>query len=246
MKLAHDITLFADNQVRYTNYIGGTDIPTFLSTYNDHEVTPLLRGDDERSSAQVNPCYIDGRLTHLRSEATFWQEQGHYVFEYNYYIQPTDCPATHTIARGTPIETHAMRTLRGQYANIFFIGQNGGFDDAADLINQLQAMIDYADSPRYLVISYHKTNRVTPTIARMQDMEDSLHTAFGPHFINLRQYMTTQALRDAHLTPTPADADSIAHGQVPPQLLTDGTHFTPTGYQLIAGKVKEKFEEMGW
>ena len=126
--------------------------------------------------------------------------------------------ATDTLKEGSIVNTYAMKNLRNKYANIFFIGQNGGFENTADLIRQLKAMIAYSKSKRYIVISFHKPNGVMKTISRMNEMEDSLHQYFGKHYINLRQYMVTKGLSDANLEPTQEDRDSIAKGQVPPQL----------------------------
>lgn len=80
------------------------------------------------------------------------------------------------------------------------------------------------------------------TIPRMKEMEDSLCQSFGKHYINLREYMVTNGLADA----TQKDKDSIAKGQVPPQLMIDGTHFTTLGYKEIATLVYLKMKELGY
>ena len=77
-------------------------------------------------------------------------------------------------------------------------------------------------------------------------MEDSLHNEFGRHYINLRKYMVAKGIQAAGLKPTEIDNDSISHGQVPPQLLKDGVHFTSKGYELIAKLVQKKFTELGY
>ena len=80
----------------------------------------------------------------------------------------------------------------------------------------------------------------------MKEMEDSLFQSFGKHYINLREYMVTNGLADAGLVPTQKDKDSIAKGQVPPQLMIDGTHFTTLGYKEIATLVYLKMKELGY
>ena len=80
----------------------------------------------------------------------------------------------------------------------------------------------------------------------MKEMEDSLQQTFNKHFINLRGYLVKSGLADGGLTPTQEDKDSIAKGQVPPQLLTDGTHFTSVGYNEIATLVYNKMQELGY
>ncbi len=248
MKLAHDVIIFKSDETMYETFIGNNDINAFISTYNNKPVTPLLQCDwDKDSPAQINPCTISGKLFSLSSQAKFWKENDKYKFKYNYFITPEDkWETTDTIKAGSIVNTYAMKNLRGKYANVFFIGQNGGFEDTADLIKQLRAMISYSKSNRYIVLSFHTPNKQINSIIRMKEMEDSLQQAFGKHYINLREYMVKNGLADADLTPTKADKESIANGHVPTQLMTDGTHFTTVGYKEIATLVVQKMKELGY
>ena len=190
---------------------------------------------------------INGNSFILSSESKIWREEGKFKSEYNYFIRPNENRnSTDTIKKGSVVITNAMENLRNKYANVLFVGQNGGFDDVADLIKQLKAMIVYSNSKRYIVISFHRTNTSINSISRMKEMEDSLQHSFGKHFINLRAYLVKSGLEDAGLKPTQEDRDSIAKGQVPPQLMTDGCHFTSVGYKEIAALVFNKMKELGY
>lgn len=248
MKLAHDVTVYRSSEEKYDNFIGNGDVAGFVSSYNGKKVTPLLQlGYDTDSPAQMNPCTIDGKRFTISSESKHWKENGRFVFEYNYFISPQEeTDSSYTLKAGSTVTTYAMEHLRGKYANVFFIGQNGGFADAADLTRQLKDMIRYSRSGRFVVVSFHKPNETMPTIARMKEMEDSLHMAFGNHYINLRDSLVRSGLQHAGLTPTSTDRDSIRHGQVPPQLLTDDVHFTAKGYKEIARLVNGKFKQLGY
>ncbi|MBP3850239.1 MAG: hypothetical protein J6E43_05430 [Prevotella sp.] len=107
-------------------------------------------------------------------------------------------------------------------------------------------MIEYSKSKRYIVISFHKPNEVMNTISRMKEMEDSLSRSFGKHYINLREFMINHGLADAGLKPTQEDRDSMTKGQVPPQMMTDGCHFTSKGYEEVAKLVFDKIKELGY
>lgn len=248
MTLAHDVTLYRDENKNYDMFVGNRDVTAFYSSYNGKPVTPLLQlGWNEEAPAKMNPCYIDGQEYAFSSDSHFWKENGKYVFEYNYYIESKKkIIETKILKKGTAVETYAMRHLRNAYANIFFMGQNGGFKDVADLITQYKAMIDYSRCDKYIIVGFHKPNMCIPTIARMKEMEDSLLQAFGNHYINLREYMVTNGLKDAALTPTDVDNDSISKGQVPPQLIPDGCHFTSSGYRLLAELVRKRMVELGY
>ena len=194
----------------------------------------------------MNPVSIDGKTITLESQAKFWQNPNKkFEFEYNYFLTPKQAVAkTDTLRKGSVIQTQAMRELRGAWCNVFFIGQNGGFKDAADLVKQVKAMIAYSRCKNYVVVSFHKPNNVMPTAERMAGMEDTLQHAFGSRFINLRRHMLTKGLAEAGMTPTQEDKDSIKHGNVPPQLMVDRCHFTKEGYRIIARLVEQKVRGM--
>ncbi len=248
MKLAHDIILFNSNKSKFTKFIGNSDLVAFESTFNNQKVTPLLQGGwDETGSSYFNPCIINGKSFTIKSESLFWVEDGKFQFEYNYFIESNkEISKTDTIKKGTIIETNGMHTLRNVYANVFFMGQNGGFKDAAELIEQYKAMIKYSNCNKYVIIGYHKTNIPMPNINRMIEMEDSLDNEFGDHYINLRSYLVKNGLKDANLTPTTIDKDSIKNNQVPPQLMVDGCHFTSVGYALVGKLVSKRFKALGY
>lgn len=139
-----------------------------------------------------------------------------------------------------------MRNLTGQYCNVFFMGENDGFSNTANLISQINSMIDYSGSNRYIVISFHKPNKTIPTINRMKEMEDSMAVAFGEHFVNLRDCFVKQGLAIAGTNPSVEDIIAIKDGEVPPQFLTDGIHFTKKGKKVIATIVYDKMKELNY
>lgn len=246
MFLAHDIILFPDRQEKF---IGNEDIQAFLTTWDSTAVKPLIQCKwEEGSPAHVNPCTIQNSSFMIKSKDPYYKrENDGFHFRWTYLIEGyNETNSYDTIKAGAIVHTEASKSLRSPYANIFFIGQNGGFKDVKDLISQLKKMISFGNTERFIVISFHKPNNPISTINRMVEMEDSLHNEFGKHYINLRSYLVTQGMQDAGLSPTKEDKDSISHGQVPPQLLTDGVHFTSEGYKLIAKLVKNKFSELGY
>lgn len=220
----------------------------FKSTWNGSVVKPLLqKGWTEESPAQINPVIINHQAYELSSESKFWNDGKGYKFYYNYYIKPLYAvDSTVLLKAGDTIKTHAMSNLRGAYAYVFFMGQNGGFTSADDYINQLKAMIAYSECDRYVVISFHKKAGYIKNYKQMMAFEDSVHTVFGKHFINLRDSMVCKGLDYAGLKPTSSDIDSLKLECVPPQLLIDGVHFTDQGYSFIARLVAEKFKQLNY
>lgn len=248
MELAHDVVVFKDDERKFDTFIGNNDMPAFITSYDHHTaITPLLQGGyAEDACARVNPASIGGLSVTLSSQTKFWQNPNKkFDFEYNYFLEPKqEVHQTDTLRKGTIVKTQAMRTLRGAWCNVFFVGQNGGYHSAAELVKQIKAMIAYSRCKNYVVVSFHKPNDVMPTAKRMTEMEDTLAHNFGNHFINLRRHMLSHGLKEAGMTPTQEDRDSIAHGKVPPQLMVDGCHFTKQGYQIIAKLVEGKIRRM--
>ena len=246
MVLAHDVVVFKDDERKFDTFIGNNDMPAFITSYDHHTpITPLLQGGyAEDACARVNPASISGLSVTLSSQSKNWLNPNKkFDFEYNYFLEPNqEVQQTDTLRKGTIVKTQAMRTLRNAWCNVFFVGQNGGYHNAAELVKQIKAMIAYSRCKNYVVVSFHKPNDVMPTAKRMMEMEDTLAHNFGKHFINLRRHMVSHGLQDAGMTPTQEDRDSIAHGKVPPQLMVDGCHFTKQGYQIIARLVEEKIK----
>lgn len=251
MRLAHSVIIYDDNHKEFDNFLGNATIPAFKADWcfgSDSDpfrvVAPLLQCHyEEYSQAYVNPCVIKGREFMIKSETNFWRTdeefdlpvstaiRNGFVFEYNYYIEPlNEQHYTDTIPAGTLVVTKAMRELRGEYANIFFIGQNGGYRSIAELIAQIKAMIKYSMSERYIVISFHTPNNVVTDFNKMTQMEDSLELTFGKRFVNLRKVFGAKR----------------NEGVDEKYMKEDKVHFTDEGYGLIAEAVMRKIEVLRW
>ena len=239
--LAHDVTINSKD-CALENFMGNTDVPAFLSSYNNEVCYPLLQ---HKSSAKINDCMIQGGIYELSAESNIWRVGDGYGKAYNYFITPK-VPSDKQIVlkKGSAIHTYAMKNLRNAYCNIIFMGENGGFKDVKDLIKQIKAMIIYSKCNRYIVIGFHKCNAVIPNMKRMYEMEDSLQQAFGKHYLCIRKPLVQKGLQFANLQATKVDEDSVRKGVVPPQLLVDGLHFTSKGYEFIGDLVSQKMKEL--
>ena len=241
--LAHDVTINSKD-CGLENFMGNTDVPAFLSSYNTEVCYPLLQ---HKSSAKINDCIIQGGTYELSVESKIWRVGDGYGKAYNYFITPKESSDKQLVLKkGSKVQTWAMSHLRNAYCNIIFMGENGGFKDVRDLICQIKAMIAYSKSDRYIVIGFHKYNNVISTHKRMVEMEDSLSKAFGSHYLCIRKHLVKEGLKEAGMTATKADLDSMRIGVVPPQLLVDGLHFTSKGYAVIGNLVGKKIKELGY
>ena len=59
--------------------------------------------------------------------------------------------------------------------------------------------------------------------------------------------MSTDAMKNADLTPTQSDISAMEGGNVPPSLLsTDMLHFNSDGYEIIGKLVYDRMEQLGY
>lgn len=240
------IPMFLNEEVVFESGVDEVSIENdnLRSTWDSTVVAPLHQSRwKEGSPARINPCYVDDKEMFLICQRVECEDST--IFRYS-LKRTTKLQDRHVVKKGSLLLTEASKNLRNQYLNIFFVGQNGGFRNTSEYISQLKCMIEYGKTKQYIVVSFHKPNNSVKGIREMKAMEDSLALTFGNHYINLRDYMVTRGLKDASLNATAEDMDSIKQGTVPPQLMTDGTHFNVYGCKLIAGLIADKMRELGY
>lgn len=109
-------------------------------------------------TAQINPCSING------VEGTLTYENG------KYYFSRSENGESVIVSRPTPLITYAMKSMRDNI-NIIWIGTNGGFTTSAELIECIEAMIDYMSpiNKKYIVIGiHHLVSTVTETFETIE------------------------------------------------------------------------------
>lgn len=236
--LAHDIAF--DRNVS-SKIVGTEDFPALISSYDSLYVYPLFQGE-----GHVNPIKIEGKEYTLSCSANIKRYNDTYHYNFIYQIERMEeVEKDDTLRKYSIIATDAMRSLRGAYANVFFIGENGGYNNVNELIGQIQDMICYSQSKRFVVVSFHKPNEVIPSISRMAEMEDSLSNAFGPNFLNLRQALLSDGISLTGIKKSVKDEEAMINGEVPPSLLMkDGIHFTGVTKKAVATMVYNKLMEL--
>lgn len=188
-------------------------------------VAPLLQGNAGMESVTI--AGIKGVITH---------GQG-------YYFTRSEPGEETEIPDETVIVTEGSQKYL-DYLPVIFIGQNGGFTGYFDLVDQQRAIIEHQtkNSDRYIIIGMHTT---TPSCR--EDLEGLMVEEFGDKYINLREYMATDAIYDAGITPTERDLERMELGFTPYSLLSvDELHFNAKGYELIGKLVYERMDQLGY
>lgn len=202
--------------------------------------TSLLR---KASSNLVNPVVIDGVEGNISSSNN------------KYYFTRLKNGTVHEIKRPQYVITKEMREHKDDI-QIIFMGTNGGWMITADdaetrikkLTSQIDMMIDYNTSKKYIIIGMHYFySWVLYNGLTKEQLENAMLLKYGNHYINLRKYMIEYGLADAGLTATEADTEAINNGNVPPSLLfSDGIHGNSYFYNILANLVNKKGIELGY
>jgi hypothetical protein len=205
---------------------------SFVSSENKYyAVKPLLRGNN----TSVNNCVINDIECVINwTGLTYNDPDGRYT------LSRIESGIARLTTENSIVFTGGMRNFRNFYANIFFVGQNGGYDGYESLTNQIRKMVDFSSSSNYLVIGLH-----TESKSSREGLELLMKNEFGARYINLREYLSTYGLEDAGLTPTEEDLSAIEKGICPPQLLGNGIHFTDIGSNLLAKLVHRRLVFLG-
>ena len=212
---------------------------TFADTVNiGSNNTQLLR---KNSGNIVNPVIIDG------------VEGSISLSDSKYWFVRTDAGTEREVKRPQYVVTKEMREHKDDI-QIIFVGTNGGWMITADdaetrikkLTSQIDMMIDYNTSKKYIIIGMHYFySWVLYNGLTKEQLENAMLLKYGNHYINLRKYMIEYGLADAELTATEADTEAINNGNVPPSLLySDGIHGNAYFYNILANLVNKKGIEL--
>lgn len=185
-----------------------------------NELKPLLQGGDKT----INPCLINGHECNIRWTGDMLGNDG------VYQITTTDT-CSFVMKKNTPILTNYMRKYHNPYAIIIWIGQNGGFTDGEDLCDQIQRMVDYAGTDKYLVINFHTQY--------FKNFNDILVKRFGKKVLDWYGAVLK-------ITNTEQDIIDVKEGICPSSLRFDNVHLNDVGYKMLGTLLNKKIQELNY
>lgn len=109
------------------------------------------------------------------------------------------------------------------------LGINAGWNENADtLLNQVQLMVNHfteSGGTKYIITGAYAGQfmRTDDKRQKVFEYETKAATAFGEHWMNLREYLIANGLTENGLTASTMDTERIAVGQIPASLLGAGT-----------------------
>ena len=200
-----------------------------ISTYFGNKVTPLLQG-----GAHVNPCYIgDVKGTLKWTGESYSDTNGTWTFTRSETGEQIE------INRPTAIRTDFDINKNAPKIMIIYMGQNGGYANIEQLVQQHRLMIEHSNCKDFIVLGLS-----SGTASSRKEYEDAMKNEFGRRFISLREYLSVYGLDDAGITPTEQDTSMMAQGETPKSLLIDSVHYNDKCRTVIANMLYKKIKEL--
>lgn len=184
----------------------------------------------------LSPVYIKGVVGNL-----YYSKDD----DCHYFVRQDATPHEEIIIdRVTRVVTRSMSDRQTSDIHVIFSGPSNeySYDEAHKLIDVQQRMIDHLGTDRYIIISLTSLYYMP----QIWEFNEDLAEYHGEHFLDFRTYAIEHGLEDLGLTPTEADLENIAKGEIPASLLSDYEHGNDYFNMLLAQQVYNKIIELGY
>lgn len=135
------------------------------------------------------------------------------------------------------------------YIQVICIGAYGGYKDAKDLVAQVKQQVarNTVNGDRFIILGI-PSSALSLFGTEKDDIEAAMTMEFGSKFINLRKYLSTDAMNDAGLKLTDRDQAYMRAGDIPPSLQnpSDATELNAAAYKIIGDVVYKRMELLGY
>lgn len=170
----------------------------------------------DKLNSGLNPCTIAG------VEGTIEYVNGKLSFTRNTAGEEI------VLTAPTTVVTNAMTNIK-DYIAVFFFGDDPTEYTPQEVVEMYKAMVNYNGSDRYVIIG-----SIVGDEATLAPYEEALTTEFKNHYINLREYLTTDVFNDYDITITSKDARALREGSVPPSFILNGKRMADHGSEIVA------------
>ncbi len=199
---------------------------------------PLRQGTAGMESVEI--AGIEGEMV--------IEQESYMASDYMYYFHRKEPGIAVEVEAETEIITSGSKMYL-DYLLIVFMGENGGYADISELIEQQMSIVEHqtTNSDRYIIIGSH-----TGTEVEKAELESKMEEEYGAKYINLRSYMSSQGIKDAakicgtEVVLTEKDQEMMRLGMTPESLLSDTVHFNKYGYELIGYLLYERMDKLGY
>lgn len=220
----------------------------------------------EEAKDMVNPAIIGG----VAGEITLDNDTNTYYFTRIFYDEDLNTSQkqnidTYDVVDENGISRAEMEAASGIYTvetngqaeycdgiYIIFMGENGGFINNEELINQQKAILarQTLNKDKFLILSM-----TTGDTESRQELEEELVSEYGDRYLNLRAYFSGEDIdgknvfneaKQFGVTFTETDKSQMAIGAVPGCLRDDDIHYNNAGYRLMADIIYGRMKKLGY
>lgn len=151
---------------------------------------------------------------------------------------------TVTLESGAKIVTYGSYAYDGRWC-VIFMGQNGGYNDIDQLIDQQQQILDACEcDTNYIIIGLS-----SGTASERAEMEAAMKAHWGDHYFSAREVISSEAAYvQAGFSEDviAANAALIKEGKISSVFLHDSVHLNAVGYAVLGNAVFERMVDLGY
>ena len=199
---AAELTITVNGTETFTG--GGTDVSPNAGIFS--------------AGGSFNPCTISGVKGAISRSGS------------QYYFTRLEAGTAVNVSAGTAITSDKDTTFNASdNVMIFYLNGNAGFHNDADtLLDMFQKAVTHFTTlggTKYIVAgpAANKLFKTTAFHDAVLEFEPKAATAFGSHWLNLREYEITYGLSQNNLTPSALDTERMTAGLVPASLVGGGS-----------------------
>ena len=193
-----------------------------LKSYLDNEDILL----QDKTNSGLNPCTIagiDGSIEYSGGKLCFKRSQpGKEI----------------NVSTPTAVVTNAMANIK-DYTGIYFFGGDCTGHTPEELTEIYRDMIKLNGKDKYIIIG-----SVTGDEETLAPYEQALMSEFKSHYINLREYLTSDVYNQYSIEINSNDAKALRSGSVPPSFISNGKRLSEKGNEILAELIYEKLQQL--
>ena len=183
--------------------------------------------------AGLNPVTIAG----VKGIVTSSYHEDGYGYVYFTRLEPGEAVE---VTGMTPVYS-ASTQMYENYVNIIFMGENGAYSSADDLVAQHQQFINARGLTRYIIIGI-----TTGDNESRGEISQKMAEYFGNHYIDMRTELVQRGPELAGLERSVNDWYNLETGRVMEYLMSDDIHLNGYGYRAVGEIVYERMEALGY
>ena len=192
----------------------------------------------------INEIKINGKTYKIRFKNFAWSKGGG-PSTCDTYLARTNADTAETIPGNSLATFTTSNTSKTNYADIYFMGFNGTYNDIDELISQYQKMVDYRNDDNYLiVIPFWEKLANKKAYAKFKE-------TFGDHTVDLVEYCANGGLEKLGISLEKYDSGCLESEILPYSLKLytisnrRDVHLNERGYKVLANAIFDQGKKIG-